>query len=424
MAKGAKLKDALDQHKGVDHRLEKQKRMQKKALKRKRTQTDDVENGDQSQEDETELQFHTPKASRDEKTPKSKKQRKVIPAEDEDVSMDGEGSEDWETADEELERSGFDLARLQESDTSDSEAGENDAPVRSVKKQLNRIAKNGEIDGDEDEEEDDEDIPLSDIESLASEDKEDVVPHQRLTINNTAALTRAYKSIALPGSLPFSANQTITSAEAVEIKDIEDDLGRELAFYKQSLEAVTQARALLKKEGVPFSRPADYFAEMVKSDEHMGKIKKKLVDDAASKKASAEARKQRDLKKFGKQVQIAKLQERDKAKRDTLDKIKMLKKKRSGASIGNEQEDSMFDVALEEAAETEKKDKAARRATSTGKPNPKRQKKDAKFGYGGKKRFHKSNDAQSSADTRSFSVKKMKGKTSQRPGKSRRARAN
>lgn len=329
MAKGAKLKDALDQHKGVDHRLEKQKRMQKKALKRKRTQTDDVENGDQSQEDETELQFHTPKASRDEKTPKSKKQKKVIPAEDEDVSMDGEGSEDWETADEELERSGFDLARLQESDTSDSEAGENDAPVRSLKKQLNGVAKNGEIDGDEDEEEEDEDIPLSDIESLASEDKEDVVPHQRLTINNTAALTRAYKSIALPGSLPFSANQTITSAEAVEIKDIEDDLGRELAFYKQSLEAVTQARALLKKEGVPFSRPADYFAEMVKSDEHMGKIKKKLVDDAASKKASAEARKQRDLKKFGKQVQIAKLQERDKAKRDTLDKIKMLKKSKS-----------------------------------------------------------------------------------------------
>lgn len=329
MAKGAKLKDALDQHKGVDHRLEKQKRMQKKALKRKRTQTDDVENGDQSQEDETELQFHTPKASRDEKTPKSKKQRKVIPAEDEDVSMDGEGSEDWETADEELERSGFDLARLQESDTSDSEAGENDAPVRSLKKQLNGVAKNGEVDGDEDEEEDEEDIPLSDIESLASEDKEDVVPHQRLTINNTAALTRAYKSIALPASLPFSANQTITSAEAVEIKDIEDDLGRELAFYKQSLEAVTQARALLKKEGVPFSRPADYFAEMVKSDEHMGKIKKKLVDDAASKKASAEARKQRDLKKFGKQVQIAKLQERDKAKRDTLDKIKMLKKSKS-----------------------------------------------------------------------------------------------
>lgn len=82
----------------------------------------------------------------------------------------------------------------------------------------------------------------------------------------------------------------------------------------------------MKKEGVPFSRPADYFAEMVKSDEQMGKIKHKMTEEAANKKAAAEARKQRDLKKFGKQVQIAKLQERDKAKRETLDKINILKR--------------------------------------------------------------------------------------------------
>lgn len=105
-----------------------------------------------------------------------------------------------------------------------------------------------------------------------------------------------------------------------------DDLNRELAFYKQSLDAVTEARILLKREGVPFSRPTDYFAEMVKTDEHMGQIKHKITEEAANKKAAAEARKQRDLKKFGKQVQVAKLQERDKAKRETLDKINLLKR--------------------------------------------------------------------------------------------------
>ena len=77
---------------------------------------------------------------------------------------------------------------------------------------------------------------------------------------------------------------------------------------------------------MPFSRPNDYFAEMVKSDEHMGKIKAKMTDEAANKKAAADARKQRDLKRFGKQVQVAKLQERDKAKRETLDKINLLKR--------------------------------------------------------------------------------------------------
>ena len=174
--------------------------------------------------------------------------------------------------------------------------------------------------------EDQDDIPLSDVESLASEEKADVLPHQRLTINNTIALTKALKSIAFPSDLPFSVHQSITTYEPVAISSVDDDLTRELAFYKQSLDAVNEARIRLKKEGIPFSRPTDYFAEMVKSDEHMGKIKSKIMDEAASKKAAADARKQRDLKKFGKQVQMAKLHEKNKVKRETLDKINLLKR--------------------------------------------------------------------------------------------------
>ena len=183
-------------------------------------------------------------------------------------------------------------------------------------------------------EEDDDDIPLSELSDLSSTAKEDIIPHQRLTINNTAALLKSLRSIALPlSTMVFSEHQSLTSEEPVSIPDINDDLNRELAFYKQSLDAVTEARKLLKVEDIPFSRPTDYFAEMAKTDEHMGRIKQKLVDEAAGKKAAAEARKLRDLKKFGKQVQVAKLQERDRAKRDTLDKIQMLKKSKLVASV-------------------------------------------------------------------------------------------
>lgn len=175
--------------------------------------------------------------------------------------------------------------------------------------------------------EEDDGIPLSEIDSLSDDEVADVIPHQRLTINNKAALLKAHKSITLPTSkLPFSDHQAISSSEQIPISDVNDDLNRELAFYKQSLDAVDEARVLLKKEGVSFSRPTDYFAEMVKSDEHMEKIKQKMTDEAANQKAAAEARKQRDLKKFGKQVQIAKQQERDKSKRATLDKINLLKR--------------------------------------------------------------------------------------------------
>lgn len=173
---------------------------------------------------------------------------------------------------------------------------------------------------------DQDDFALSDVESLASEERADILPHQRLTVNNTTALTKTLKSISLPSDLSFSSYQSVTTSEPVAISNVNDDLTRELAFYKQSLDAANEARTRLKKEGVPFSRPADYFAEMVKSDEHMGKIRLKMVDEAAHKRAAADARKQRDLKKFGKQVQVAKLQERNKAKRETLDKINLLKR--------------------------------------------------------------------------------------------------
>lgn len=183
---------------------------------------------------------------------------------------------------------------------------------------------------DDDEDEDEEDIPVSDLEDLSDDDKEDLVPHTRLTINNTAALRSALDRIAIPTtkSSPFVIHQSVLSTveTAASIPDVSDDLQRELAFYTQSLEAVKIARTRLIGEGLPFSRPKDYFAEMVKEDAHMEKVKAKLVEEASNKKAAAEARKLRDLKKFGKQVQVAKLQERQKEKRETLEKIKTLKR--------------------------------------------------------------------------------------------------
>lgn len=209
-------------------------------------------------------------------------------------------------------------------------------PKSILKKTENRrkqrlAAANEEDEEDSDEaEEEDSDIALSDLEDLPEEEREDLFVKTKLSINNQPALLAAVKRISIPkdASTSFATHQTVVSSEPTEpkIEDISDDLQRELQLYAQSLEAAKQARALLRAEGLPFSRPKDYFAEMVKDDGHMEKVKAKLVEEATAKKASAEARKQRDLKKFGKQVQVAKLQERQKEKRETLEKIKALKK--------------------------------------------------------------------------------------------------
>ena len=74
--------------------------------------------------------------------------------------------------------------------------------------------------------------------------------------------------------------------------------------YKQSLWAAQHAYKLFKASNIPFTRPSDYYAEMLKTDDHMEKIRQKLLDESAGIKASEAAKKQRSLKKFGKQVQV------------------------------------------------------------------------------------------------------------------------
>ena len=299
------------------------------------------------------------------------------------------------------------LAKKQEQPVEEAESEEDEEEESEEERlDLEKLA-NSDSDSDDEEDEEEEDVPLSDVEF---DDDADVVPYQKTTVNNIKAIKDALERVQLPWEKhSFQEHQAVTSQLLTDenIKDIYDDTERELAFYKQSLDAVVIAREKLKKLKVPFKRPLDYFAEMVKSDEHMDRLKSKLVKEASEKKAREEARKQRNLKKFGKQVQVATLQQRQKEKRETLDKIKDLKKKRKHNEIGGDD----FDIGVEDAAETETKRK----------PNFKRQAKNSKYGMGGMKRFKRKNDAQSSAEMPEFSTRKMKGKAP-RPGKSKRSR--
>lgn len=302
MVTKSKLKMALAGEKGVDFKKLHQKKVQR-AARREKAQKDDEGKGKMIEEEWEDVPERNDNGDDEDGGAALENEEEESADEDEGMQV-GDATSRQTTR---LTKEQFDLAGIDESD-SDSSAGVNDQEQ-------------------DDEDEDDEDIPISDLEDLDEEDKEDIIPHQRLTINNTTALTAALKRIALPISkLPFSEHQSITTAAPISIPDVSDDLNRELAFYSQSLSAVKEARKLLKAEGVLFTRPTDYFAEMVKADEHMAKIKAKLIDEAASKKASAEARKQRDLKKFGKQVQVAKMQERAKETRETMEKIKALKR--------------------------------------------------------------------------------------------------
>jgi rRNA-processing protein EBP2 len=65
---------------------------------------------------------------------------------------------------------------------------------------------------------------------------------------------------------------------------------------------------------------------MIKSDAHMERIRLKLLNESAGIKKAEDKRKEREGKKFGKEVQLAKMKEREKGKKEVEDKLRGLKR--------------------------------------------------------------------------------------------------
>merc|ERR1712098_979466 len=58
---------------------------------------------------------------------------------------------------------------------------------------------------------------------------------------------------------------------------VHNDFKREMIFYRQAQAAVLEAIPRLHSLNIKTKRPDDYFAQMAKSDDHMNKIRAKLL---------------------------------------------------------------------------------------------------------------------------------------------------
>merc|ERR1712013_919766 len=161
---------------------------------------------------------------------------------------------------------------------------------------------------------------------------------------------------------------------------VHNDFKREMLFYRQAQAAVLEGLPRLQSLGVKTKRPEDYFAQMAKSDQHMNKIRAKLLSKEQEQERAEKIKKLRELKKYGKKVQVEVQQKRQKEKKEMLDEMKKM-----------------------------------------------RNFKDKKFGFGGKKSDVKKNDKRSTDDVSSFRPGQKtrpggKGKASSkaRPGKGKR----
>lgn len=184
---------------------------------------------------------------------------------------------------------------------------------------------------------------------------------------------------------------------------IQDDMRREQAFHDQALAAALQGKKKVLAAGVPFTRPDDYFAEMVKSDDQMERVRRNLVEEAQAIKRAEEMKRLREAKKFGKQVQVAKIQERQKQKSRDLDKIEKLKRKRGDGKLGSDD----FDVSIDDAFGDEG-GSPSKKQKGLPQKGAKRAAKDAKYSFGGRKKFTKSNNRESLDDMDGFDSRAMK----------------
>jgi len=86
--------------------------------------------------------------------------------------------------------------------------------------------------------------------------------------------------------------------------NVDDDIRRELIFYNLSLKNAAKGINKLKERNQKLNRPEDFFAEMVKSDIQMQKIKKQIVTEQIRIKKFEERKQKMQNVKFAKAVRI------------------------------------------------------------------------------------------------------------------------
>ncbi|KAL3994548.1 Eukaryotic rRNA processing protein EBP2 family protein [Acanthocheilonema viteae] len=234
-----------------------------------------------------------------------------------------------------------------------------------------------------------------------------VVEKKRPIINKKAEMEDKVEKLKKNLTWLETLDVTVNNEQIGE-KVLNDDFEREIIFYKQAEKAVQVAVSRLREMGVKISRPSDYYAEMVKSDEHMQKIRQRMAEVEESKRKLEAIRRIREEKKFAAKVQ-KKVMERKQGEKKIL--AEAVKKHRKGvkshldAILNNAKR--MQDVEIE--VEGSQKGKMRGRNKKS-----RRVARDKKFGFGGQKKRSKKNDKNSFEEivTPGSLARKLKGRHS------------
>lgn len=197
----------------------------------------------------------------------------------EEHDLDASSVEEEEEEDDEEED---DEAKETEGNDDNSNAEKNESFIDQIKNNVD----GDNNDSDSDEEEEDEDKEGTKVEKKYKKLQDNNYINSKALSVVAAELTSIQSKlpwaetfvIVPPTPLPFGENGDPESNPL----DIHDDLKREVAFYNTALEAVNLARPKCQEFGIPFSRPEDFFVEMVKTDGKLRRRRKRIVNNELS----------------------------------------------------------------------------------------------------------------------------------------------
>lgn len=184
----------------------------------------------------------------------------------------------------------------------------------------------------------------------------------------------------------FAGNKKVKAFTAEE-DPVLNDFKREMLFHRQAQTAVIEGIKRLHELGFKTKRPDDYFAEMSKTDEHMQKVRSNLMAKQEGQAKSERIKQIREQRKMGKMVQRQARVQRDTDKREMLDKLKKFRK-------GKLQSLDFLDDNKPKGGKKGQRERREGKKASTEKRNA----RDSRFGFGGKKRGMKRNTKQSSME--------------------------
>ncbi|CAJ0581590.1 unnamed protein product, partial [Mesorhabditis spiculigera] len=250
-------------------------------------------------------------------------------------------------------------------------------------------------DGDE-AEDSDEELRVALKEGLLKSDALNYVKEKQRPMINLVDQLKAKALKYQP--LPWIETVDVTTEGGFTEVSEENDFEREMQFYKQAEQAVQRVVPKLLAMKVKVFRPTDYYAEMAKSDDHMQKVRKRLVDAQQVKERQEAIRTMREEKKYASKTNKAVLEARQKDKKVFME---TLKKHRKGMK---QQLDDMLSNAKKIQFDDDDDDKrvmsrgGSRGEVDRTKRKMSRNTRDKRFGFGGKKKGSKQNTKQSFDD--------------------------